>query len=87
MALNENKTVNSIFALQSVIFLIFLIMKLTGAGDIANWSWWWVTSPLWITSAFAVCIIFLIGVAFLCGVIWGTITVVAGWIRDLIKQF
>jgi hypothetical protein len=27
------------------VFLIFLILKLTGGVD---WSWWWVTAPLWI---------------------------------------
>ena len=29
----------------SVLFLIFLTLKLTGNID---WSWWWVTAPLWI---------------------------------------
>jgi hypothetical protein len=28
-----------------VLFLIFLVLKLTGHID---WSWWWITSPLWI---------------------------------------
>ena len=28
-----------------ILFLIFLILKLTGY---ITWSWWWVTSPLWI---------------------------------------
>lgn len=28
-----------------ILFLIFLVLKLTGNID---WSWWWVTSPLWI---------------------------------------
>lgn len=23
-------------------------MKLGKIGEVANWSWWWVTSPLWI---------------------------------------
>lgn len=29
----------------TVLFLVFLILKLTGNID---WSWWWVTSPIWI---------------------------------------
>ena len=29
----------------TLVFIIFLILKLTGNID---WSWWWVTSPLWI---------------------------------------
>jgi len=27
-----------------ILFLIFLVLKLTGHID---WSWWWVTAPLW----------------------------------------
>ena len=46
----------------SVLFLIFLALKLT--GNIA-WSWWWVTSPLWIPFAL---IIFFLGVLFMAGV-------------------
>lgn len=32
----------------AVLFLIFLILKLT---DTIDWSWWWVTSPIWIPIA------------------------------------
>jgi len=28
------------------LFLIFLVLKLTGLID---WSWWWVTAPLWVS--------------------------------------
>ena len=31
--------------LDVILFVVFLILKLTGHID---WSWWWVTSPLWI---------------------------------------
>ena len=27
-----------------LLFLVFLVLKLTGA---IAWSWWWVTAPLW----------------------------------------
>jgi membrane protein YdbS with pleckstrin-like domain len=37
-----------------VIFLIFLIFKLTG---VINWSWWIVTSPLWIVPVAVILII------------------------------
>jgi hypothetical protein len=30
-----------------VVFLIFLVLKLTQIGMVANWSWWAVTAPLW----------------------------------------
>ena len=31
-----------------VLFIIFLTLKLAKVGVVANWSWWWVTSPLWL---------------------------------------
>ena len=37
--------------LGSMIFLVFLTLKLGEFGQVANWSWWWVTSPLWIVPA------------------------------------
>ena len=36
-----------------VLFIVFLVLKLTGTID---WSWWWVTSPLWIPIALAILI-------------------------------
>ena len=44
---NQKVTGNGI-GLGTVIFLIFLVLKLAGIGQVANWSWWWITSPLWI---------------------------------------
>lgn len=31
-----------------ILFLIFLILKLTEIGIVSDWSWWWVTAPMWI---------------------------------------
>ena len=42
-----------------VLFIVFLVLKLTGTID---WSWWWVTSPLWIPLALGGVIIGIIGV-------------------------
>lgn len=28
-----------------ILFLVFLVLKLTGNID---WSWWWITFPLWL---------------------------------------
>ena len=41
-----------------VLFIVFLVLKLTGTID---WSWWWVTSPLWIPLAAAVVILGIAG--------------------------
>ena len=48
--MSDNKTTGGI-GLGTLLFLIFLVMKLAGIGSVANWSWWWVTSPLWIPVA------------------------------------
>lgn len=37
------------YNLPFVIFVIFLLLKLTNNID---WSWYWVTSPLWLPIAF-----------------------------------
>jgi fatty acid desaturase len=46
--------------LGTILFLIFLTLKLAGLGVVATWSWWWVCSPLWISLAIT---LFIIGVA------------------------
>lgn len=33
------------FGLPTVLFVVFLVLKLT---EVIAWSWWWVTAPLWI---------------------------------------
>lgn len=42
-------------SLGTVLFIVFLILKLT---ETITWSWWWVTAPLWIPVA--IVIVFLI---------------------------
>ena len=34
-------------SLSVIVFLIFLTLKLAEIGQVATWSWWWVTAPLW----------------------------------------
>ena len=40
---------NDIGGIAFILFIVFLILKLTG---VIAWSWWWVTSPLWIPLVF-----------------------------------
>ena len=44
----ESKTTSAGFGIGTILFLIFLTLKLGGWGEVAKWSWWWVTSPLWL---------------------------------------
>lgn len=55
---NGKSGVGLVGAVQTV----FIINKLTDAGDIAGWSWWWVLSPLWISLAFALLVGIVVGI-------------------------
>lgn len=52
MADNNNTTKG--IGLGTLIFLVFLTLKLAGIGEVANWSWWWVTSPLWLPAVIVI---------------------------------
>ena len=41
-------------SLATILFLIFLVLKLTNYID---WSWLWVTSPLWISLILVILIV------------------------------
>jgi membrane protein YdbS with pleckstrin-like domain len=47
----KDKTTTGGLGIGTVLFLIFLTLKLAEVGPVAQWSWWWVTSPLWIPLA------------------------------------
>jgi hypothetical protein len=42
---NNKSNQPSGLGLGMILFLIFMVLKLT---DNIDWSWWWVTAPLWI---------------------------------------
>jgi len=44
-------------SLPSVVFCIFLILKLTGY---IGWSWWWVTAPLWGPAVVVIAIVIVV---------------------------
>lgn len=56
---NKTKTsVGSGLSFGSVLFLVFLVLKLC---NVINWSWWWITAPLWIPIGICIAIILVIG--------------------------
>lgn len=58
------KTITLVGAnLSTIIFVIFLVLKLAEIGPVANWSWWWVTSPLWISWLIVLSILFIVGIS------------------------
>ena len=52
-----SKSSSSGIGLTGVLFIVFLVLKLTGNID---WSWWWVTSPLWIPIGLALSILTIV---------------------------
>jgi hypothetical protein len=49
--MNDKKATTGGLGIGTILFLIFLTLKLAEVGPVAQWSWWWVTSPLWIPFA------------------------------------
>ena len=55
--MSKNESVNNGgIGIGTILFLIFLVLKLTNYID---WSWWWVTAPLWIPVAIILGILFV----------------------------
>lgn len=50
-------TFGSGLSFGSILFFIFLILKLC---HVIDWSWWWVTAPLWITFGLSVLLILML---------------------------
>jgi hypothetical protein len=42
---NSNSNSSNGLGVGTILFLIFMVLKLTNYID---WSWWWITAPLWI---------------------------------------
>ena len=56
----NNETQSSGIGIGGILFIVFLILKLT---DNIDWSWWWVTSPLWIPVGIVVLVYIAIAIA------------------------
>ena len=59
----EKNSKSASIGLGTILFLIFLTLKLAGIGEVATWSWWWVTSPLWIPLVLALVVFAVVGLA------------------------
>lgn len=54
MSENNKTTKTTGFSFTSLLAVAFIVLKLGGWTEVANWSWWWVLSPIWITSGMAI---------------------------------
>jgi hypothetical protein len=59
----KDKKATGGLGIGTILFLIFLTLKLAEVGPVAKWSWWWVTSPLWIPLALVGVIATIVGMA------------------------
>jgi len=60
--MDKQQAKNGGITLNVILFLIFLVLKLTEQID---WSWWWVTAPLWLPTVIVltIALVFLVLVA------------------------
>lgn len=56
----KNVNVNNSIGITTILFVVFLVLKLTG---VISWSWWWVTAPLWIPICLGLTIIIILIIA------------------------
>lgn len=56
---SEKNTSNGI-GLGTVLFLIFLTLKLAEIGPVQYWSWWWITAPLWVPISIVIVLVFVV---------------------------
>lgn len=62
---------NTGISLTTLLFLVFLTLKLAEVGQVATWSWWWVTSPLWIPFAIVAVVFAIVGFFMVLALIGG----------------
>lgn len=55
--------------LCGMVFIVFLILKLSEIGTVATWSWWWVTAPLWMP--LTIVLVIMLGALVLAGIAYG----------------
>lgn len=53
-----NKSSSGGMSLFTILFIVFLVLKLTGS---ITWSWWWVIAPLWIPALITISFFLLFG--------------------------
>lgn len=57
--MSNNSTSSGGIGFTGALTLLFVGLKL---GNVIEWSWWWVLSPLWITLAFVAVLLAIVGI-------------------------
>jgi sterol desaturase/sphingolipid hydroxylase (fatty acid hydroxylase superfamily) len=78
---DQIKVVNKVTAPWATLLTIFfIVLKVLGVGAVANWSWWWVFSPLWLP---IVAVIAIVVAIFVLGFI---ALFLFYWIQSIVKK-
>ncbi|MCA2275474.1 hypothetical protein JF780_05645 [Mycobacterium intracellulare] len=56
--MSETKSTGNGIGIGTVLFVVFLVLKLT---HVIDWSWWWIAAPLWIPATIIVVILVVAG--------------------------
>lgn len=48
---SNSNSINGVSLIFAALTVLFIAFKLAGIGEVANWSWFWVLSPVWIPLA------------------------------------
>ena len=75
--MSNGGTASTGLSFGSILFFIFLIMKLTHYID---WSWWWVTAPLWVP------ITVVLGILAVCAVIGGLCVLISAVVITILER-
>lgn len=59
MASSNSASATSGVGFGTLLFLVFLVLKLT---KVIAWSWWWVTCPLWSPIVLVIVVLAIIGI-------------------------
>jgi len=65
MSDSNSNTYNGGIGFSSLLFIVFLVLKL-GVGDtvVKSWSWWWVCAPLWGPVVLTLAILLIVGIIY-----------------------
>ena len=65
--MSNSKTVHSGgIGFCGLLAIVFITLKLIQIGPVAEWSWWWVLSPLWIPAALVILLLLVLLAVGMC---------------------
>jgi small Trp-rich protein len=54
MSEKSSSSSSSGIGFTGLLTIVFIVLKLLNITEVANWSWWWVISPIWIVTSLVI---------------------------------